>query len=574
MKTIVCILALVASLAAAPALGQGSVPDLISYQGRLLDSSGQPVTGPHNIQFQLYDVAAGGTAFWTSFSSGLEVGEGGLLTVGVGQLSTSVLAGRPEAWLEIVLDFQALSPRVKLMSVPYSLIAERALGVSNGSITSASIAPGQVVTSLNGLKDSVTLQAGNGVTINPSGQTLTISSTETGFTLPYEGTVASEEAAISITNTDSGPALRAIGNIAADLQGKVIVNGLVGIGEAIPYRPLDVYTTDYGDAIRAETTSTHGNGIYGIANTGSNAYGVYGSAMSGIGVRGFSSGNTGVLGTGGSYGVRGEGPTAVQGTGSTVGVIGTHSATGNYAELGRNFDAVHAVAFSGNGGYFQAPNGDGVYAESGAAGKSAVGAFQSNGGGYAVFAKNTFNGNYGFIGGSWCGVYGEAGGTSTVAAAFKGNVRVLSKSTGAVVAEIGEGLDYAEGFDLSRETEAEPGTVMVIDPDSPGKLTFSTEAYDRKVAGIVAGAEGLGSGVRLGAGKFDCDIALAGRVYCNVDATKCAVAPGDLLTTSSTPGHAMVVKDHSRARGAILGKAMEALPRGARGRILVLVTLQ
>ena len=52
------------------------------------------------------------------------------------------------------------------------------------------------------------------------------------------------------------------------------------------------------------------------------------------------------------------------------------------------------------------------------------------------------------------------------------------------------------------------------------------------------------------------------------------IKPGDLLTTSPTPGHAMVVKNHSKAQGAILGKAMEKLPQGERDQILVLVTLQ
>jgi hypothetical protein len=46
-----------------------------------------------------------------------------------------------------------------------------------------------------------------------------------------------------------------------------------------------------------------------------------------------------------------------------------------------------------------------------------------------------------------------------------------------------------------------------------------------------------------------------------------------LLTTSSVPGYAMKVTDHSRAAGAILGKAMTALSEG-KGMVLVLVTLQ
>jgi hypothetical protein len=80
--------------------------------------------------------------------------------------------------------------------------------------------------------------------------------------------------------------------------------------------------------------------------------------------------------------------------------------------------------------------------------------------------------------------------------------------------------------------------------------------------------------VRLGSDEFDYHVALAGRVYCNVDATYGEVSPGDLLTTSPTLGYAMVVKDHAKAQGAILGKSMEKLRAGEKGQILVLVTLQ
>jgi hypothetical protein len=78
----------------------------------------------------------------------------------------------------------------------------------------------------------------------------------------------------------------------------------------------------------------------------------------------------------------------------------------------------------------------------------------------------------------------------------------------------------------------------------------------------------------LGTDGFDIDVALAGRVYCNVEATQHAIQPGDLLTTSSMPGYAMKATDYDRARGAILGKAMQSLARGEKGQILVLVTLQ
>ncbi|NVM24271.1 MAG: hypothetical protein HWN68_21135, partial [Desulfobacterales bacterium] len=171
------------------------------------------------------------------------------------------------------------------------------------------------------------------------------------------------------------------------------------------------------------------------------------------------------------------------------------------------------------------------------------------------------------------GIYAY-GGLNGYAADFRGNVRIRDRSTGDTVMELGTGLDYAEGFDVSHKKEISPGSVLIIDPDNPGKLTVGGKPYDTKVAGIVAGANGTGSGVRLGAGQFDYDVALAGRVYCNVDATEAGVEPGDLLTTSGTPGYAMKAMDYGRAQGAILGKAMQGLEKGQKGQILVLVTLQ
>ena len=156
----------------------------------------------------------------------------------------------------------------------------------------------------------------------------------------------------------------------------------------------------------------------------------------------------------------------------------------------------------------------------------------------------------------------------------RGNILIQNETTGDPVVEIGEGLDYAEGFDVSDEESIEPGSVLVIDSDNPGQLTMTRVPYDTRVAGIAAGANGLGSGVRLGVGSYDCDVALAGRVYCKVMATDTAIEPGDLLTTSSVPGFAMKATDQAICQGAILGKAMERLERGSKGRILVLVTLQ
>lgn len=137
------------------------------------------------------------------------------------------------------------------------------------------------------------------------------------------------------------------------------------------------------------------------------------------------------------------------------------------------------------------------------------------------------------------------------------------------------GADLAEPFAMKEES-IEKGSVVVIDHEHPGRLKRSVQAYDKRVAGIVSGANGVHPGIALKQeGVLDQgeNVALSGRVYVLADATHGPIEPGDLLTTSDTPGHAMRVRDHDRAQGSILGKAMGALPDG-RGMVLVLVTLQ
>jgi hypothetical protein len=137
------------------------------------------------------------------------------------------------------------------------------------------------------------------------------------------------------------------------------------------------------------------------------------------------------------------------------------------------------------------------------------------------------------------------------------------------------GAVLAETFEFSATQIAE-GSVVVIDPEFPGKLKPSFEAYDKRVAGIVSGAKGVSPGISLredGILEGGQNVALSGRVYVLADASSGAITPGDLLTTSSTPGHAMKASDQARSQGAILGKAMSGL-RKAKGLVLVLVTLQ
>lgn len=151
-----------------------------------------------------------------------------------------------------------------------------------------------------------------------------------------------------------------------------------------------------------------------------------------------------------------------------------------------------------------------------------------------------------------------------------GDVWVESEMSAACYETRG-GCDIVEGFDADNES-LEPGDVVIIDADNPGQIKKSRTAYDRKVLGIVSGANGIRAGIKLSQegvldGEFP--IAMAGQVYVKVNGK---VSPGDLLTSSSIAGHAQAVTEFNNSHGSVIGKALTANDDG-NGLVLVFVNL-
>ncbi len=211
------------------------------------------------------------------------------------------------------------------------------------------------------------------------------------------------------------------------------------------------------------------------------------------------------------------------------------------------------------------------------------GAFGNGYGGTAIVAENTSSGGIAVWAETWgtdATVVIDQNGTGDMMRGFdSGSLKFRVTGTGTVVTpvlQITGGSDLAEPFAMVDEQNIPEGALVVIDDENPGQLKLSDSEYDFRVAGVVSGAGGVNPGLTLNQeGTFagGKNVALSGRVYAMADVTNGPIRAGDLLTTSSKPGHAMRATDRDRAHGAVIGKAMSTLDDGT-GLVLVLVNLQ
>lgn len=148
------------------------IPQTINYQGVLKDASGNIVSnGDYNLTFKIYNSETGGEPLWmeTKLVNVID----GIFSTQLGSVTPLTLPFDNAYWLGVTVGSGSeLTPRIAFTSVPYSRMS---LTIPDNSLTSNKIHSGQVVKSLNGLKDDVNIVAGSNVTIIPSGNNLTIS---------------------------------------------------------------------------------------------------------------------------------------------------------------------------------------------------------------------------------------------------------------------------------------------------------------------------------------------------------------------------------------------------------------
>lgn len=113
-----------------------AIPGLINYQGNLTDSSGTPLDDSYDMIFSLYDSQIGGALLWHETQSVIVTD--GILNVMLGKVTPftgSEFTGTRPVFIQIQIynpdllpapDYEMLSPRQQLTSIPFALQAKTA----------------------------------------------------------------------------------------------------------------------------------------------------------------------------------------------------------------------------------------------------------------------------------------------------------------------------------------------------------------------------------------------------------------------------------------------------------------
>jgi len=127
-------------------LSHAEVPKLINYQGHLTDKGGNPLTGNVDIVFRIYSTESGGTALWTEIQNNVTV-KNGIFNVLLGSATVGGIPesifDSPDRWLGVAVEGDSeMSPRQRLVSVPYAYKAGQADTIPSGNLMNVQQANG------------------------------------------------------------------------------------------------------------------------------------------------------------------------------------------------------------------------------------------------------------------------------------------------------------------------------------------------------------------------------------------------------------------------------------------------
>ncbi|MBI5151099.1 MAG: LamG domain-containing protein, partial [Candidatus Pacebacteria bacterium] len=106
---------------------------ILSFQGRLTDTAGTPLTVATNFTFKLYDALTSGNQLWTSGTCSITPDQDGIFSTLLGsscgsEIASGVFSENQNVYLEVTVAAETLTPRQQIATVGYALNAETLQG--------------------------------------------------------------------------------------------------------------------------------------------------------------------------------------------------------------------------------------------------------------------------------------------------------------------------------------------------------------------------------------------------------------------------------------------------------------
>jgi len=555
------------------------IPAKISFQGYLEDD-GEPVNGlVNNIHIDIYDDLNGGTKYFDDDYDEVNVDNGFFtLILDIADHGIGDVAFDKAYYVEVTVNGTTLSPRQELTTAPYAMNAARLKSEAEGISLLFPVTSTVTVSHQYGLSSAIAGNINGNASTGIQGTVLSGSNSSgvAGFLL---GTSAGQAGYFLVGPNATGYAGKFIGD--------VLVEGKISVDTSQSMGINSISTSGSGFGVRGESYyGVVGKGLYyGVYAEGDNAgvvgkagissaTGVKGESTSGIGVKGQSTSGHAVYGESDEVaGIRGV-------TGNTTTNLNDLKNADGAGVMGSADSDTYGVGVFGMGekglyGYTSHNIGKGVY------GYADPDDYDENLHVRAAGVYGYSNHGHGVVGksGSWGGeIHNSYGGlfygSNLRAIGAFGNVYIAGGSVQY------SSLDVAEWIKVS-DTSIQAGDVVIIDAADQKKIKKSNSPESRLVAGIISTDPGSVGGNQTVNGELVSAqemtnrgyrmLSLCGQVPTKVTDESGPIKVGDLLTTSSTSGHAMRAVDPKI--GTIVGKALEPLPSG-QGKILVLLTLQ
>ena len=290
-----------------------AVPRSFNYQGKLIDASGVGVNDTLPLTFRLYTSESGGEPIWEQTISDVIIRQG-LFSVELSGFPDSVDFSE-QYWLEVVVEGEAMRPREKLVSAPYSIRAGTAERGYNPIYSEANSTR---------RRGEFVFRAGEGATLTDDGGTINITLSSPGgvpdlvsvlaagndagnrFIKGLHDPVDNQDAATKHYVDNYVPSLDRVLAAGNDAGGRTITN----LGEP---------SSDYDAATKLYVDSHSGSGLTGSGTSGAVARWTGGTSL----------GTGSIYDNGSSVGIGTSSPSATLDVNGTGRFNGTLDVSGN-----------------------------------------------------------------------------------------------------------------------------------------------------------------------------------------------------------------------------------------------------